>query len=107
MRNTLDSFKQDMNNNLPRQVRALVQQLHGETQGKWVEGSPNTFNPGGTSSQGNQGILDNVNQPNPRSNLNIQQPFYQTIAYGPNMSPTGSGVPHCNTHFLHNKFLPR
>jgi hypothetical protein len=25
MRSTLDSFKQDVNNNLPRQVRALVQ----------------------------------------------------------------------------------
>jgi hypothetical protein len=27
MRNTLDSFKQDMNSSLPRQVRALVQQI--------------------------------------------------------------------------------
>jgi hypothetical protein len=32
MRNTLDSFKQDMNSSLPQQVRALVQQIQGETQ---------------------------------------------------------------------------
>jgi hypothetical protein len=29
-RNTLDAFKQDFNANLPRQVRAMVQQISGE-----------------------------------------------------------------------------
>jgi hypothetical protein len=59
-----------------------------------VEGPPNTFNPGGTSGQGNQGILTNVGQTSPGANLNLQQPYYQTMAYGPNIPPTGSGVPH-------------
>jgi hypothetical protein len=34
MRSMLDAFKQDFNANLPRQVRALVQQISGEVQGK-------------------------------------------------------------------------
>jgi hypothetical protein len=27
-------------------------------------------------------------------NLNLQQPFYQTMAYGPNIHPMGNGIPH-------------
>jgi hypothetical protein len=49
---------------------------------------------GGTSGQGNQGVLANVTQSSPGMNLNVQQPFYQTMAYGPNIPPTGSGIPH-------------
>jgi hypothetical protein len=94
MHSTLETFKTDLNNNLPRQVRFVVQQIRGEAQGKWSEGSPSTPHPGGTSSQGNQGILTNVGQPNPQVNPNLQQPFYQTMAYGPNIPPMGSGVPH-------------
>jgi hypothetical protein len=60
IRSTLDSFKQDMDSSLPRQVWALVQQIQGEVQGKRVEESPNACNPGGTSNQGNQGALANV-----------------------------------------------
>lgn len=37
MRHTLDTFKQDLNSNLPRKVRALVQQINGEAQGKRVD----------------------------------------------------------------------
>jgi hypothetical protein len=47
MCNMLDSFKQDLNSSLPRQVRAVVQQIHREAQGKQLEGSPNMFNLGG------------------------------------------------------------
>jgi cell wall assembly regulator SMI1 len=43
MCNMVDSFKQDMDSNLPRQVRALLQHIHGVAQGKRLEGSPNTF----------------------------------------------------------------
>jgi hypothetical protein len=28
------------------------------------------------------------------TNLNFQQPYYQTMDYGPNIPPTGMGVPH-------------
>jgi hypothetical protein len=50
MCNMLDSFKQDLNSSLPRQVRAVVQQIHREAQGKQLEGSPNMFNLGGGGS---------------------------------------------------------
>jgi hypothetical protein len=26
--------------------------------------------------------------------MNFQQPYYQTVAYGPNIPPTSTGVPH-------------
>jgi hypothetical protein len=96
MRNTLETFKTDLSNNLPRQVRSVVQQILGETQGKRLEGSPSTPHPGwgGASSQNNHETLANVSQPNPGVNLNFQQPYYQTMAYGPNIPPMGSGVPH-------------
>jgi hypothetical protein len=40
MRSTLDTFKQEMHNTLPRQVRTILQQLSGEARGKRMEGSP-------------------------------------------------------------------
>jgi hypothetical protein len=45
MRNTFDALKQDLSSSLPRQVRALVQQINGEVQGKWVEGFGAAPNP--------------------------------------------------------------
>jgi hypothetical protein len=39
-------------------------------------------------------MLANMSQPNPMVNLNFQQPYYQTMAYGLNITPMGSGVPH-------------
>jgi hypothetical protein len=34
VRSTLDTFKTDLQNTLPRQIRSVVQQVHGESQGK-------------------------------------------------------------------------
>jgi hypothetical protein len=45
-----------------------------------------------------------VGQPNPEVNPNFQQPFYQTMAYGPNIPLMGSGVPHGPTPDV---FFPR
>jgi hypothetical protein len=91
MHNTFDSLKQELNASLPRQVRALVQQINDEVQGKWVEGSPAAPSPSTPASHGNQGTLANVNQPAHGGGLNVHQPFYQTIAYGPNIPPMGNG----------------
>jgi hypothetical protein len=66
MRDTLDMFKQDLHNALPRQVRAIVQQIGREAQGKHVEGSPTTPSPSTTISHGNPGMIANVSQPNTR-----------------------------------------
>jgi hypothetical protein len=94
MCSTLDMFKQDLHNTLPRQVRAIVQQVSGEVQGKRVEGSPTAPGPSTTTDHVNPGTLATFSQPNTGVNLNLQQLFYQTMAYGLNISPMGSGVQH-------------
>jgi hypothetical protein len=50
--------------------------------------------PGGASTSGNPGLPTHVTQPNPGVSLNFQQPYYQTMAYGPNIPPMGTGVRH-------------
>jgi hypothetical protein len=92
MRSTLDTFKQHLNSNLPRQIRMVVQQIHGETQGKRVDGSAATPNLNTTTGQSSQGVLANIGQTNHVLNPNLQQPFYQTAAYGPGIPPSGNGT---------------
>jgi hypothetical protein len=48
--------------------------------------------PRGASTSGNPGFPTHTIPTNP--NPNFQQPYYQTMAYGPNIPPTGTGVPH-------------
>jgi hypothetical protein len=50
--------------------------------------------PVGASTSGNPGLPAHVTEPNPSVSLNFQQPYYQTMAYGPNMPPMGTSVPH-------------
>jgi hypothetical protein len=50
--------------------------------------------PGGASTSINTGFLAHTTQPNPSVSPNFQQPYYQTMAYGPNVPPMGTGVPH-------------
>jgi hypothetical protein len=50
--------------------------------------------PRGASTSGNLGLPAHVTQPNPGVSPNFQQPYYQTMAYGPNIPPMGMGVPH-------------
>jgi hypothetical protein len=96
MRSMLDPFKQDLSGSLPRQVRAIVQQLSGESHEKRTEEFVATPNQGSTSNPRNRGggVLANVSQGNTGANLNLQQPYYQTMAYGPSMQPSGNGIPH-------------
>jgi hypothetical protein len=42
----------------------------------------------------NMGFPTHTTQPNPGVSPNFQQPYYQTMAYGPNIPPMGTGVPH-------------
>jgi hypothetical protein len=44
------------------------------------------------STSGNPGFPAHTTPTNP--NLNFQQPYYQTTSYGPNIPPTGTGVPY-------------
>jgi uncharacterized alkaline shock family protein YloU len=162
VRSTLDTFKTDLQNTLPRQIRSVVQQVQGESQDKQAVAEPCTPYSGSTSASGNTGTLylgnttapgnlgniaststlhpgdtfSNViyvdasspylggvsmgnlgsfltaNLPYPGGtstsgnlgfpahtttmnlNLNFQQPYYQTMAYGPNIPHTSMGVPH-------------
>jgi hypothetical protein len=66
--------------------------------------SPTTNLPylGGASTSGNPGFPAHSTPTNP--NPNFQQPYYQTMAYGPNIPPMGTGVPHGP---IPNIFLPR
>jgi hypothetical protein len=47
---------------------------------------------GGESTLGNPGFPAHTMLTN--QNLNFHQPYYQTMAYGPNIPPTGTVVPH-------------
>jgi RNase P protein component len=76
MRSMLDPFKQDLSGSLPRQVRAIVQQLSGESHEKRTEEFVATPNQGSTSKPSNRGVLANVSQGNTGANLNLQQPYY-------------------------------
>jgi hypothetical protein len=44
LRSTFDVLKQDLSSSLPRHVRAIVQQINGEAQGKRHDGSPMILN---------------------------------------------------------------
>jgi hypothetical protein len=48
--------------------------------------------PGGVSTSGNPKFPAHTTPTNP--NPNFQQPYYQTMSYGPNIPPTGMSVPH-------------
>jgi hypothetical protein len=50
--------------------------------------------PGGVSTSGNLELPAHVTQLNLGLSQNFQQPYYQTMAYGPNIPPMGTGVPH-------------
>jgi hypothetical protein len=147
VRSMLESFKTNLQNTLPRQIRSVVQQVQGEAQGKQPDlahSTPYTVAPGntgvlatmstthpgntsgnviyidanspypGSASMGNLGVFPTASipypggastsvntgfpahttQPNPGVSPNFQQPYYQTMAYGPNIPPMGTSVPH-------------
>jgi hypothetical protein len=57
VRSTLDTFKTDLQNMFPWQIRSVVQEVHGESQGKHSDLEPSTPYPGSTSAPGNMGTL--------------------------------------------------
>jgi hypothetical protein len=42
----------------------------------------------------NTGFLAHTTQLNPGEIPNLHQPYYRTMAYGPNIPPMGMGLPH-------------
>jgi hypothetical protein len=57
VRSTLDTFKTDLQNTLPQQIRSIMQQVHGESRGKQSDLEPRTPYPSSTSAPGNTGTL--------------------------------------------------
>jgi hypothetical protein len=57
VRSTLDTFKTDLQNTLPWQIRLVVQQVHGESWGKQSDLEPSIPYLGITSTPGNTGTL--------------------------------------------------
>jgi hypothetical protein len=49
---------------------------------------------GGATTSVNTGFPAHTEQPNPGVSPNFQQPYYQTMAYGHNIPPMCTGVPH-------------
>jgi hypothetical protein len=80
MKSMLDAFKQDFNSNLPRQVRAMVQQINGESQGKRMDGFPVALNQGSASNQVRQGVLDKVFLPTLVKEVRGQTPTFSNIS---------------------------
>jgi hypothetical protein len=80
MKSMLDAFKQDFNSNLPTQVRAMVQQINGESQGKRTDGFPVALNQGSASNQVRQGVLDKVFLPTLVKEVRGQTPTFSNIS---------------------------
>jgi hypothetical protein len=57
VRSTLDTFKTDLQNTLPWQIRSVVQQAQGESQGKQPVVEPSMPYPGSTFTPGNTFML--------------------------------------------------
>ena len=97
VRNSFDTFrsefKQDMNNNMPRQIRSIVQQVQGVLQGKHVENL--SYAPSYNGAAAHNDVNQTVNERSGDSvmNFNLQQPYYQSMAYGPSIPPIGNKIP--------------
>jgi hypothetical protein len=93
LRSSLESFKfdykQDVYNNLHKQVRSMVQQVLGEGRGKRdTDTSPaGNTNSGasGVATQGSPSTASRTRGVGAAANPSFQQPYYQAIVYGPNL----------------------
>jgi hypothetical protein len=89
---TFNLFKNNLDGNLPRQIRSVVKEVTGNAQCKQVtdgisaSASPNT-SPSGRIEVSSGGICGS--EP---INSNFQQPYYKATAYGPTLPP--GGVPY-------------
>jgi hypothetical protein len=76
---------------MPRQVRAIVQQVLGEARGKRdievLDVNTTILNPNAETAYNLAGSMDRMGNPGGMVNLNLQQPYYQVHAYRPNGQP--------------------
>jgi hypothetical protein len=79
----LNSFKHDLDDNLPKQIKSVVKELVGNVQGK------QTVDLAGASAQQasphiGAGATAGEHRTTQPMNPNYPQPYYQTMTYGPN-----------------------
>jgi hypothetical protein len=84
---TLDSFRHDLDDNLPRQIRSVVKEVVGNVQGKQTADTANIAN--SHTSLPNEGFHSNQ-----AVNTNLQHSYYQATAYGPHFPSGSTGMPH-------------
>jgi hypothetical protein len=86
----LESFKLECRRDtedLPKQIRAMVQQVMGEARGKCENeaGGANATIPSTPATHGTSASMARTGNQGGIANPNFQQPFYQAYAYGSNM----------------------
>jgi hypothetical protein len=96
VRNSFDAFrsefKQDISNNMPRQIRSIVQQIQEESQGKRAANSPSTPGFGIAVAPNTIDASAKDTSGSAVANFNLQQPYYQSVAYEPSIHPIGNRV---------------
>jgi hypothetical protein len=87
VRTTIDSFRCDFDNNLPRQIQSIIKEVMGTLRGKpdsdTITATQTTPPRGGVSTAA--GGYHNTKPANP----NLQLPYHQATAYGPTLPPGG------------------
>jgi hypothetical protein len=99
VRSTLDTFKTDLQNMLPQQIRLVVQQVQGESQGKQPVAEPNTPYIASTSAPGNTSTLylGNTTAPGNPGNISSTSTLHpgntsSNVIYVDASSPYSGGV---------------
>jgi hypothetical protein len=94
VRHTLDSFRHDLDDNLPKQVKSVVNVVIGSAYGKQTVNTAGTAAPQTAAMHGGVGATAGGHRTTQPVNHNFQQSYYQTTAYGPHF-PNGAGNTQC------------
>jgi hypothetical protein len=94
VRHTLESFRQDMDDNLPRQIKNIVKEVVGVMQGKQSTDTAVFTAPHATLPHTGTGAAAGGHPATQPVNPNLPQPYYQTAAYSP-VFPPGAGGTSC------------
>lgn len=76
VRSTLDAFKQDLNNSLPRQIRSVAQEVYNEVEGKRTSAESTTPGQVAVIGNGMSSGSGSVNFGTNVANPNLQQPYF-------------------------------
>jgi hypothetical protein len=97
----VDSFKHDLNNKLPRQIRSVMRDVVGESQGKQPTDIAGVPAPQVTTLLGSPGLVGESSHPGQSASFNFPQPYYQETAYEPSYTLSGS-TPYGSVPDLHH-----